>query len=301
MAKSDITAAPISGVVGTLSIEACYRLESTEIALDGTTWETFIPSAHVGSPWGPGIQHGGPVAGLLARSLEHCRPRDAARISRLTVEILGPVPMSRMSIRSWVERPGNRIELLAAEVCAAMPDGSMRAVARGRAWRLATQSTADAAHHADSTLDHIETPDLPGGELTPIPDSWKTGFANTVEWRITSPLGLRNTPTTAWVRLNQALVEGETTSDLAATTALADLANGLGARLDPHEWTFLNTELTIHLFAPPRSSWIGLSCETSIGQDGIAMSAAVLHTPDGPVGRVTQNILVEKRPERVQA
>ncbi|MDM7489361.1 thioesterase family protein [Rhodococcus sp. CSLK01-03] len=291
---------PPDSSIAAVVVRGCYRLDDTETAADGTTWEVFNPSHHVASPWGPGIQHGGPVAGLLTRALEGCRPRVGTRISRVTVEILGPVPISELHTRVWVERPGRRIELLAAELRAAYPDGSIRPVARAHAWRLATGTTGDVAHHVDPRLPFGEGHDTDDLGSFPLPDSWRIGFVNAVDWQLVSPIGIRNTPTTAWMRLAQPLVQDETTSDLVQTVAIADIANGLGARLDPREWTFLNTELTVHLFEPPAGPWIGLECETSIGHDGIGMSAAVIHAPSGPVGRVTQNVLVEKRPKRLR-
>ena len=77
--------------------------------------------------------------------------------------------------------------------------------------------------------------------------------------------------------------------------AIADVANGVGARLDARQWTYLNTDLTVHLFDPPTGPWIGLQAETSIGHDGIAMSSAVIHTSAGPVGRLAQNVLIQRR------
>ena len=33
--------------------------------------------------------------------------------------------------------------------------------------------------------------------------------------------------------------------------AVADISNGVGAKLDPEHWTFLNTDLTVHIFRVP--------------------------------------------------
>lgn len=293
-----ITEGPVPSDART-DLGACYRLDSTETAPDGTTWETFTPSVHTASPWGPGVQHGGPVAGLLARAMEHCQPREDTRISRVVVEILGPVPLSQMKVRSWIERPGRRIELLAAELQAAHPDGTVRTVARARGWRLATADSSSVVHHADARLPFPASRSAEDQSSFPLPDAWRIGFVNAVDWQVVSPAGDRNTRSAAWLRLAHPLVEGETTSGLAETVALADIANGLGARLDPREWTFMNTELTVHLFEPPQGPWIGLECESSIGSDGVGMGTAVLHSESGPMGRAAQNLLVEKRADTV--
>ena len=52
-------------------------------------------------------------------------------LARITVEILGAVPIGEMEVETAVERPGRSVELLAGEVRA---DG--RAVLRARAWRV---------------------------------------------------------------------------------------------------------------------------------------------------------------------
>ena len=62
----------------------CYRSLGT-VDRDGTL-EVFEPTVHTASGWGPNMQHGGPVSGLLTRAIErHQRP--GTRISRVTVEI----------------------------------------------------------------------------------------------------------------------------------------------------------------------------------------------------------------------
>ncbi|MDQ1249984.1 MAG: hypothetical protein QG597_4361 [Actinomycetota bacterium] len=269
----------------------CYRSLGT-VDRDGTL-EVFEPTVHTASGWGPNMQHGGPVSGLLTRAIErHQRP--GTRISRVTVEILGVVPLSPVRVRSWSERPGRRVELLQAAMQAQDPDGQWRSVATAAAWQLATRPTGHVAHHADPALHRpvLDRPDDSG-----LDDAWRTGFVNALDWHIDIPAGQPGLPTIAWLRFNRPLVHGEEPTDLQRVIAIADIANGVGARLDARQWTFLNTDLTVCLFDPPTGPWIGLQAETSIGHDGIAMSSAVIHTSTGPVGRLTQNVLVQPRPE----
>ena len=99
----------------------------------------------------PEIQHGSPPLALMTKLIEERaglieeRAGDSGlRIARLTLDILGAIPVTRLRLRSWVERPGARISLMAAEMLAPRPDGGERAVARVTAWLLATSDTADA-------------------------------------------------------------------------------------------------------------------------------------------------------------
>lgn len=256
--------------------------------------EMFESTDRVEGPWGP-MQHGSAIAALVGRALERCRPRPATRLARITVELLGPVPINDLRVRARVVRPGRRIELLGADVEARMPDSTWKAVASGSAWRLACQDTAEV------TRDAARTHPLPGPETAGLLDhvlplSWRQGgFVGALDWRVSHRGEAPGEATLAWASLAGAVVEGEEPSPLERLMAVADTANGVGARLDPHQFLFLNTDLTVHLHQAPEGDWFGVEAETSVGRDGIATSSAVLHSASGPVGRVDQSVLVERR------
>lgn len=267
---------------------ACYRpLDS------GDGYEYFDPTEHVAGPWGP-FQHGGPVSGLLSRAMDRCAPRQGARLTKISVDLLGPVPMTRLRVTARVVRPGRRIEMLAATLEALEPAGTWRAAATASAWRLANQPTDDVVRRADTPFALPEQArDLTAMNISP---AWSaTGFVEVVDWRVAELGGSPGEPTVVWANLTVPLVAGEETSELERAMTVADAANGIGARLDPAEFAFLNTELTVHLFEEPRGPWFGLAAEASIGSDGVGMNAAVLHAPHGPIGRIAQNLLVERR------
>ena len=272
------------------AVIGCYRGLGPTANTD-VDEELLEPTSHAASGWGPNMQHGGPVSALLARAMQrHSRPE--SRISRIVVEILGAIPLSPVRVSTWTERPGRRVELLRADMKAQSSDGSWRVVATASAWQLATRPTEQVAHHADPAVP-LPVIGKPNDSL--LDDAWRNGFVNALEWHVDSSGDLPGNPTMVWVRLSQPLVVGEEPSDLQRVMAIADVANGVGARLDAREWTYLNTDLTVHLFDPPTGPWIGLQAETSIGHDGIAMSSAVIHTSAGPVGRLAQNVLIQRR------
>jgi len=98
--------------------------------------EKFTATDLVRSTWTAQIQHAAPVSALLVRALERCAARDDTRLSRVAIDLLGPVPADGdMWVRSKVERPGKQIELISAETLALGPDGEPRPTARATGWR----------------------------------------------------------------------------------------------------------------------------------------------------------------------
>lgn len=274
---------------------ACYLPVDEQRGAEGGLVEEFEATDLAGSGWGPDMQHGGPVAALLTRAMDRGGAADNTRISRVTVDILGPIPLTRVRTAARVARPGRRISLSEADLWVLTRRGDWQLAAQARAWRLATSPTADVVNKADrqampdlsSTIDELSDQALP--------DEWRMGFVNALDWRISGVIGGPG-PSLAWLRLRQPIVAGEVTTALEQAVAIADTANGVGARLDAHAFTYLNTELTVHLFDAPTGGWVGLAAESSIGPDGIGLSSAVmLDAERGPIGRVAQTLLIARR------
>lgn len=244
----------------------------------------YAATEHTTGPWTTTTQHLGPPSALLARAME-LLPADAAmRIGRITVEILGPVPVAEVEVRASVERPGRSVELLAAEL---LVDG--RAAVRARAWRFRTSKT-----------DQVEVypPLAPPADGEPMyrPEGWGPGYLDIMEWRaLVGHLG-KPGPATVWARQTVPLVEGEEPTGLQRLLTVADSGNGVSNRLDPREWLFINAELTVHVHREPAGEWIGLDATTAVGPDGIGTAFSVLHDEQGPVGRGAQALLI--RPQR---
>lgn len=268
-----------------------YQLLDREMSDHGAV-EVFSSNEHVQSPWGP-IQHGGPVAALLTRAMDRLTERSDSRLTRVTIEILGPVPISDVRVSARVVRPGKKIALVQSVLEAKMPDGTWRDCALGSAWRQATQDTADVVNHANAAVPAHDESTLPDVSLFPI--EWMSaGFVASLDIKVARTSFTEGEPSIAWMKLARDLVQGEETTALEQLMALADTTNGVGARLDPAHFRFLNTEMTVHLYGAPVDDWFGIEAETSVGADGVGLSASVLHSTAGPIGRVAQSLLVER-------
>jgi hypothetical protein len=245
----------------------------------------FSPTRHTAGPWTPDSQHFGPPSALLVRALEALRPPHPAELARVTIEILGPAPVAELAVRASIERPGRSVELLHAELATAD-----RVIARASAWRIATSDTAAVGTDGGPLLPQ---PDSVGE--SPWPEGWQSGYLDAMEWRAVRGGMDVPGPAAVWARQRIPLVDGEEPSGLQRLFTVADSGNGVSNFLDPREWWFINTELTVHLRRPPAGEWIGLDAVTLVGPHGTGTATSILHDGQGPVGIGAQALLVRAR------
>ncbi len=255
--------------------------------------EKFSATDLVRSTWSAAIQHAAPVSALLVRALERCEQRDDTRLSRVVIDLLGPVPAEgEFWVRSQLERGGKQIELVSAEMLGPGPDGQPRPVARASGWRLQQLDTRSLAHAAAP----LPRP-FSEGRSRNLEKDWDRNYVHSLDWRwLTEPLN--KGPGESWIKPTVDLVNGETMTQLQRLFAAADCANGIGSKLDITKWTFLNTDLAVHVFRIPDGDWIGIRAETNYGPDGIGTTVGTLFDEQGAVGAIQQSVLVRRRPGR---
>jgi hypothetical protein len=245
----------------------------------------FSPTGHTVGPWAPDAQHFGPPSALLVRALEEVEGGHALQLARVTVEILGPAPLTELSVRAELVRPGRSVELLSAELAA-----GDRVVARASAWRMATADTTAVAAGTAKTL-----PSPEGVPEAAWPDGWRGGYLDAMEWRAVAGDPSRPGPATVWARQRVTLVDGEKPSPLQRLFTVADSGNGVSNFLDPREWWFINTDLTVHLHREPVGEWIGLDAMTTVGPHGVGTATSELHDLTGRLATGAQALLVRPR------
>ena len=72
-------------------------LEPYYLPLDGPDGERFHATFSTTGPWFADAQHAGPPSALIIRALERCDARPGTLLSRITVEVLGPVPAGEVA------------------------------------------------------------------------------------------------------------------------------------------------------------------------------------------------------------
>ena len=245
----------------------------------------FVATEATRGPWDDAHQHGGPPSGLLGRALERFQPRDDARIVRVTIEILRPVPIADLEVDVAVARPGKRVELLEVVMTSRGEE-----VLKARAWRLRTASLA---------LEEPPPEALPGpetGRWEPFfPGVADVGYHTHMDWRFLRGSFREAGPATAWLKMSVPLLPGEEPSPLVRVLVAADSANGVSCALDPREYLFVNTDLNVFLHRVPEGEWVGMDSRTILDPSGVGLTETVLHDRSGPVGRALQTLYVAKR------
>jgi len=264
-------------------IDCHYR----RLAADGE-FLVFESTDGTRSNWDPEIQHGSPPLALMTKLIEELAAESGLRVGRLTLDILGAIPVAPVKVRTWVERPGKRISMMMAEMSAARTDGADRVVARVTAWLLTPGDTADVA--TDRYRPLVE------GEAIAVPHSWvgAKGYLETVTWRRQPETG--ETGNVVWISPLVSLVDSDSTTALQRLAMVVDSANGAGAALDPELFMFMNTDTVVHLHRLPVGEDFALRARGSIGPDAIGVTTAELFDRQGFIGTCAQTLLVQRRP-----
>ncbi len=246
-----------------------------------------LPDSRFGSthatsgPWSEHAQHGGPPAALLGRALETLDEGSPRVIGRFTMDLLGPVPVADLTVTSTVLRPGRTVSLRQAE----LSDDSGRVLARAQAWAF---PVGEGPWDAGTPLDH--SPD--DGRREEPPAAWTRGYLDSMDWRWIDGAVTRPGPATVWMRPLVPLLPGEEMSPLQRLLSCVDSANGAASAVDPAEWTFLNTDLSVHLVRPMVGEWVCLRAQAHLGPGAVGLTASEIYDEQGLVGRSAQALLV---------
>ncbi|MCA0145741.1 thioesterase family protein [Blastococcus sp. LR1] len=249
----------------------------------------FTATALTIGPWDAGLQHAGPPAALLLREAERASGIEGGQTVRMAYDIFGPVPVGPVRLTSSVVRPGRRVELVET----VLSTGDERPLMRLSAWRMRTRDGAEA------TAQQHPSPRRPEESRAETAAFFTTEVAyhRALDWRFADGSFNAPGPATAWTRPQCELVAGEPMTPLQHLLVMTDAASGISAVLDWTTATFANVDLTVALHRPPRGEWLGMAATTVLGGAGAAQCGAVLFDADGPIGRSSQSLFVEPRPE----
>lgn len=287
-AEDDPIPSPRGGPApATVPPEGSAPTDDPDAALFVPDGGSFLPTDLARGPWTPKALHGGTVAALVARAVERCSPEGGQQLTRLTLELLRPVPMARLQVTAFLVRPGKKVQLVDAVV----ESGGVE-IAWARALRIRVHPEEDRVTSTVADEDAPPTPDQ--GIVTPASFDGYPAFHNQgMEIRFVRGRFDQLGASAAWFRLRCPVVAGEAPSPFQRAAAAADFGNGISAELDFKTHVFINPDLTVSVVRPPVGEWICLDARTRFGTPGIGVAASVLWDREGRIGRALQSLLVE--------
>lgn len=239
-------------------------------------------------PWSATAQHGGAPAALLAHAAERMVGEPGWFLSRMTMELLRPVPVAPLRIVATagggrsVQRAG--LSLMAGQ----------QEVARAVAVMMREEALDLSPPQPDGPglplpADCSEPVRIPG--MPEVPSFHYTAM----ESRCATGSVRRPGPAGVWFRLAVPLVAEMPNSPAMRVMAAADFGNGISWTLPPDRFTFVNTDLTVHLHRAPVGDWVGVDATTVMQPHGVGLTTSRLVDEAGPIGVAMQGLVVRSR------
>lgn len=251
----------------------------------------YVPTGSAGGPWSPSLLHGGSPTGLLALLMEQATQDTGLRMSRLTVDLLRPVPAVPLEAQISVVRAGRRLRVLQGSLLA---DGVEVCRASGL---FLEQRDLEVP-----TFGRFGSDRLPARGDRPVSTLAAFGFGQ--EDNSWTSQGLHATARvcildgvagegrgSVWMSLPIPVVAAEPCSPVVRAATLCDFGNGIAQlRLAP-DMGCINSDLSLYLHRTPRGEWLGLDAHSRMQDNGTGLVETSLYDEEGPVGRVLQAIV----------
>jgi hypothetical protein len=253
----------------------------------------FVATDSTRGAWHDG-QAGGAVLALLGHVLEDVPTLTPMSLSRLTVDIVRPVPVGvRLQVAADIIREGKKIQVVDLSLIA----GDV-VTTRARALRLRDRDLTGLAGLPSSTTASNPVASLPApGELAGV--EHREGVAEFLR----SGAELRRTEApidgvhAVWCRLRVPVVAGEPVRPTSRAAFPLDLVNMIGVDIDPSSASSINPDVTGHLSRAPIGDWVALTGNTRYDHAvGHGVSMAVMSDAAGTFGITSTSQILDSRP-----
>ena len=195
-------------------MEAVFRVEGDRV----------LTSPWAAGPWDPSLQHGSAPAALIAWAAENIACERPMQVARLTVDLLRPVPIAPLEVKTELLRQGRKIQLIGIQLFAQGVEVVRASVLKIRVAEVAMPGIA-----CEEQLD------LPSAECGRHPDvtaKTQSGFLTHISMRQVAGQSLQPGPASVWYRVDRPIIDGVPISPLMRAAIVADFCNGTSAIVD---------------------------------------------------------------------
>jgi len=256
--------------------------------------DLYLPQTAAGSPWSATMQHGGPVNAIIAQSVESSAKAIGMEISRLTFDILKPVPMTAVKVESRFIRKGKRMAVLDTYLIA---EGSDEPVASGRAVLF---KPIVGKEPSMDTMKSLPTPRSSISSELWIPEEIARQLPPGLHLLIGFHPSTERERPVCWITASANMLQDRAMTAMEQCAAAADMTTVLAARMRLTQENIeqgslmglMNTNTTIHFTRQPIGEWYGFSDHFISVSDAYGVAECSLFDEVGCVGRVTQSLIV---------
>jgi len=267
----------------------------------------YHPTVSARGPWDPNSLHGRVISGLIAYEVEtnYCDASELEnfQVTRITVDLFRPPPMSPLFAGGEVIRSGRRIKVIDVHISTDFPGRGITEIARGRVVMLRRSENPPGAIWSPPPWD-LKPPneDHPPHSDTSSNSESHLPMWQTVEDRQNSEGEYSNSTHSpelpirklAWIRETHNFISGEPASPLVCVAQVADVANPF-ANSGTKGLNYINADISLYLQRNPAGSWIGTEAFYHDAYDGVSVGTIALYDRLGRIGTSTVCGLAQTR------
>lgn len=240
--------------------------------------DTFSPTGLGVSIWNPDAQMGVALAGLAAHVLESIPAPAPMSPARMTIDILGAVPMEPLVPSVRMVREGKRMQVVEVELSHG-----------GRTWvKASALRVREASSPMCESPPSYAFPDL----STVAASTRESAFATTIRLHGGFP---DPGPGAWWVNPKIAVVAGHSLSAMEAVAMISDYGSGVAPLVSSADWTYANVDVSIHLTRAPRGQWLLIDAQSESAGNGIGLVHSRLGDQAGMIGMAHQTVFLDRR------
>ncbi len=237
----------------------------------------FVPTGLGTSPWNDNAQTGVSIAGLCGHLFETVASRSPMFTARLTIDILGAVPMEPLAWSVHQARDGRNFQVLQLDLSSS-----------GRTWVRASALR----------VRERQSPEHSSPLERPRPEDQQAQAKSHRDWMEIVHLEKSQNCEgrgASWVRFMIDVVDGTPLSPLCAIAMAADFGSGTSPVVSKSDWTFANLDISVHLTRAPVGEWVLIDAITESAGNGAGLVSTRLGDLNGMVGMAHQTEFIQLR------
>lgn len=250
--------------------------------------EFFVPTEVGGSPWHPSVLHGGTATGLLGHAVEALVPPGYV-VTRLTMDLVRPVPKAPLAVSAKVARDGSRLKVIEVDVTHNGKTVCRAAAVLIKAMKITLPDYAPVPHApppGPEGLVKFSIQEMLDAKGLSIP----RGLHSRVEV-YAKELWAERGRNMSWLRLPVEILQGEPLTPFSRVCLLCDLGNGVAQLNLGNAVGMINADVTLSLFRLPAGEWIGFESEAQVQPTGTGIVHSTLYDAAGSFGYVLQSVM----------